>query len=339
MRRSALNQINWFPLQYRSQDIGTSAKLTAVGWKITYVPEIVQWGLAPDTFTSHAKQRSRWTADLFFTIAAYWGDRKKGGSAVRVRLGSTIVSFAWLSLTIITAVSIVAIPWILSTGSPAVVYQSPRQLQTLLYLESLSFFAAIICGFTRSRSTPSHGEVMLDWQRVGLIPSKAATIVRLIMSEFFGIKKQSFAPSLEPVYSKQPGWFKSLIPRFDTASLAHIFIFSAQLVGGYAGLRAIMTADENESLVRYLFSRAGYPAFFLLWVKYLLHSGIPIPLLISSRQVWPVRESLLIRDPVSKVAYPSEEAKNPRRIRMGQPLAKVAFFYHCLVLVSVCYIR
>ena len=293
----------------------------------------------PDTFSGHAKQRSRWTADLFYTIAAYWGDREKGDATMRVKLGSTIVSLAWLSLTIITAVSIVAIPWVLSTGSPTVVYQSPRQLQILLYLESLSFLAAFICGFTRSRSTRSHGEVMLDWQRVGLIPSKAATIIRLTMSELFGIKTQSFGPSFGSAYTNRPDWFESLTHKIDAASLAHIFIFSAQLAGGYAGLRAIMTADEDESLIRYLFSRAGYPAFFLLWVKYLLHSGIPIPLLVSSRSVWPIRESLLVRDPVSKVAYPSEEATNPHRIRMGQPLAKVAFCYHCIVLVSAWFIR
>lgn len=310
-----------------------------MGWKIEYVPETVQWGLVPVTVKKHIRQRSRWTASLVYSISAYWSDRETGDATLRLRLGATIASATLVFMNVIIAFSAVAIPWVLSTGSQTVIYQSPRQLQILLHLESLSFLAAFLCGFTRSRSTRNHGSIIHEGQRVGLALFQAATIIRLTITEFLGIKMQSFAPSSRSTSTNRPTWFGSLTHKIDVHLLAYLLTFSAQLAGGYAGLRATMTAAEDESLIRCLFSRAGYPAFFLLWVKYLLQSGMPLPLLMSSRAIWPLRESLLVRDPVSKVAYPSKEATNPHRIRIRQTFAQIALCYHCVVLVSAWFIR
>ena len=334
-----MDQIHWFPTKTHSEDITTSANLTGMEWKIEYVPETVQWGLVPDTVRKHRRQRTRWTAGLVYSISAYWSDRKKGDTTLRRRLGATIVSMTFVSMNVIIAFSAVAIPWILSTGSQTVFYRSPRQLQILLHLESLSFVATFLCGFTRSRSTRNHGSIIHEWQRVGLAPFQAAAIIRLTITELFGIKLQSFAPSSRSTSTNRPTWFGSLTHKIDVDRLAYLLMFSAQLAGGYAGLRAMMTAAEDESLIRCLFSRAGYPAFFLLWVKFVLQSGMPLPRLISSRSIWPLRESMLVRDPVSKVAYPSKEATNPHRTRIRQTFARIAFCYHCIVLVSAWFIR
>ena len=334
VRRQALNQIQGFATGNFSGDCITSLYLTAAGWKTTYVPETVQWGLVPDTVKKHHTQRLRWVAVFISLINAFWSKRTKGQATLRQRAGPTVLCVVIISANAFVAFSAVAVPWVLFTRSPTVVYQSSRQLQVLLYLESLSFLAALVCGFTRSRSGRSYGPIFLDFEQVGMSPFQAATIVRVTMSELIGRKLQSFAPSSKSTTSKVPGWFTFLTLKVDVDLLANLFIFSVYLAGGYVGLRTIVVAAQKEGLSRSLFSLAGYPAFFLLWGKYIIQSGTVIPLVMSSQPIWPVRENLLIRDPASKVAYPSEEAINPHRIGAAQTFAQFAFFYHCIVLVS-----
>lgn len=338
VRRQALHQIQWFPTDNHCDDIMTSVYLTAAGWKIAYVPETVQWGLVPDTVRRHNIQRTRWTGAFIYSILSLWSDRTKGHATIQQRAGASIPSVALVLTNALIAFSAIAVPWILFTGSQTVLYQSPR-LQILLYLQSLSFVAAFLTGFTRSRSSKSHGIIFPNWEQVGFAPFQIATIIRVTISELVGVKLQSFAPSFRPTPSDKTSRFQSLTQRIDVDLLAHLSIFSAHLAAGCVGLRTAMTATEHGSLIRCLFSKAGYPAFFLLWAKHLLQSGIPIPLIMSSRPVWPLRESLLVRDPVSKVAYPSKEATDPHRTRPAQTFAKLALCYHFIVFVSAWWIR
>ena len=168
---------------------------------------------------------------------------------------------------------------------------------------------------------------------MGFSPFRVVTIVRTTLRELTGIQLQSFAPSFEITPSKKSHLFTSLTQQVNFYLLAHLVIFSVYLAGGYVGLRTTITNGKDESLIRWLFSQVGYPSFFLLWSKYILQSGIPFPLMISSRPIWPLRENLLVRDPVSKIAYPSEEAINPQRTESAQHIAKVALYYHCVLLV------
>lgn len=145
---------------------------------------------------------------------------------------------------------------------------------------------------------------------------------------------QSFAPSSKAKPANRSYWFTALTRYADVDLLANLFIFSAHSAGGYVGLRTIVSAAEKGAILECLFTQAGYPAFFLLWGKYMIQSGTAISLMISSQPIWPLRENLLVRDPASMVAYPSEEAINPDRIGAAQTFAEFAFLYHCIVLVS-----
>ena len=312
----------------------TSVYLAAVGWKTKYVPETVQWGLVPDTARKHSRQRIRWTAVFISRISALWSERTKGHASIQQRAGATVSSVVVVFTNSLIAFSAVAIPWVLFTGAQTVIYQTPRQLQVLLYLESLAFLAALFSGVFRSRSGRSCGHIFLDWEHVGVSPFQAVTIIRVTVSELISSKMQSFAPSSESTLSNRSNWFTSLIRYADVDLLANLLIFSAHSAGGYIGLRTIVAAAETKGILQSFFSQAGYPALFLLWGKYMIQSGTVIPLMISSQPIWPIRENNLIRDPVSMVAYPSEEAINPQRIGAAQTFAKFAFFYHCVVLVS-----
>lgn len=60
MRRSALSTIGGWPLANIGEDILCSYLLQEQGWKSRYIPDQVQYGLAPDSFHSYISQRIRW---------------------------------------------------------------------------------------------------------------------------------------------------------------------------------------------------------------------------------------------------------------------------------------
>ena len=276
----------------------------------------------------------RWTGIFTSWLGRLWSEHAKGQASIRQQAGPTVLSIVIVANHTLIAFSAVAIPWILFAGSQTVVYQSPGQLQILLYLESISFLAALLSGFTRARSGRSYGHISFDFEQVGLSPFQAATIIQVTISGLIGRNLVLFAPSGKSTPSKTPNWITLLIQKVDVDLLANLVILSTHLAGGYAGLRTFLVASRKGNWLRCLFSQAGYPAFFLLWGKFVLQCGTKIPLMMSSQPIWPLRESLLVRDPVSKVAYPSQEAINPRRIGAAQTFTKLALFYHLIVLAS-----
>lgn len=58
--RDAIESIGGFPTTSLTEDVYSSTLMAAKGWKTVYVPEALQYGLMPDTFTSHIKQYTRW---------------------------------------------------------------------------------------------------------------------------------------------------------------------------------------------------------------------------------------------------------------------------------------
>lgn len=333
-----MNQIQWFPIRNYSGASLTSTYLAGAGWKTVYVPETVQWGLVPASVQKHHVQHMRWIGIFTSWLGRLWSEHTKGQASIRQQAGHTVLSVVIVANTALTAFTAVAVPCILFTGSQTVVYQSPKQLQVLLYLESLSFFAALLSGFTRSRSGRSYGPISFDFEQVGLSPFQAATIIHVTISGLIGRKLVLFPPSYKSKPSNTPNWITLLIQKVDADLLANLLILWTHLAGGFVGLRVFFAASQEGNSLRYLFSQAGYPAFLLLWVKYVLQCGTKIPFMISSQPIWPLRESLLVRDPVSKVAYPSQEAIDPRRIDAAQTFTKLAVLYHCIVLASTWWI-
>lgn len=60
VRRSAIDDIGNWPLADTGEDYMCSIMLSNAGWKIAFVQEDLQIGLAPDSLRSHVKQRMRW---------------------------------------------------------------------------------------------------------------------------------------------------------------------------------------------------------------------------------------------------------------------------------------
>ncbi|KAL3417926.1 Cellulose synthase 1 [Phlyctema vagabunda] len=66
IRRSALEDIGGWPIVEAGEDFMCSTILSNNGWKVGFVRENLQFGLAPDSLRSYKKQRMRWTVALKF---------------------------------------------------------------------------------------------------------------------------------------------------------------------------------------------------------------------------------------------------------------------------------
>jgi cellulose synthase/poly-beta-1,6-N-acetylglucosamine synthase-like glycosyltransferase len=66
MRRNALDTIGGWPLANIGEDILCSYLLQEQGWKTRYIPDDLQFGLAPDSFHSFINQRIRWVSLYLF---------------------------------------------------------------------------------------------------------------------------------------------------------------------------------------------------------------------------------------------------------------------------------
>lgn len=65
VRRQALEEIGGWPQVESGEDYMCSTKLSDHGWKIAFIPEKLQVGLAPESLRAHVKQRMRWVLILW----------------------------------------------------------------------------------------------------------------------------------------------------------------------------------------------------------------------------------------------------------------------------------
>lgn len=62
MRRAAIEDIGGFPIESISEDVCCSATLLGAGWKTAFVQQPLQYGLVPESYLGHVKQRTRWVS-------------------------------------------------------------------------------------------------------------------------------------------------------------------------------------------------------------------------------------------------------------------------------------
>ena len=70
VRRDALDEIGGWPLAETGEDFMCSALLSDAGWKIAFVRENLQSGLAPENIRAVVKQRMRWVSDSYARVSS-----------------------------------------------------------------------------------------------------------------------------------------------------------------------------------------------------------------------------------------------------------------------------
>lgn len=72
MRFTAWMDIGGFPEYAITEDLFTSWHLHGRGWRTLLVHEVLQWGLQPDCFVVHMKQRRRWVSNSDADVINMW---------------------------------------------------------------------------------------------------------------------------------------------------------------------------------------------------------------------------------------------------------------------------
>ena len=163
MRRSALDQIGGFPTGSLAEDVCCSSMLLGAGWKTCFVHEALQYGMVPDSFSGHIKQRARWVksqrpnlqsspihADYCQTIGTIQTSAKLNyflfGQVCREmsifqRFCGLVFALDTLS-TVPATISLLLFPVVLASGFRLVAYAHDDQLRWLIRLCFFSLFTS-----------------------------------------------------------------------------------------------------------------------------------------------------------------------------------------------------
>ncbi|KAL9595201.1 MAG: hypothetical protein Q9219_006595 [cf. Caloplaca sp. 3 TL-2023] len=337
-RRTALEQIGGIPTEFHCDDLMTSVYLAALGWKIEYIPETVQLGLVPDTVRDCVKQSQRWLAGHMYNLSLLRNSRANGRATMRHRIQVTLPSIIQTFASFVVMASLITVPFLMLYGVRLIEYQSPHQLRILLVLESLQFFAEVYSGYLRSRSSDFTGHILSDWAQIVTIPFLVTTSLRVIFTSLISGTAAKFASpaardrspnsSIMPpsTFTRIKTTIASKIP--DSILLVALSIFIPYAFIGLRTTYSLLTTPTTsifDSLSHNL-----YPPLVIRCLKYLLQSYYALSCILRLSQ-WPSREDMLDRDPVTKVAYPSTRATNPKRLRPRQTFTVLCVFYYVFV--------
>ena len=132
-RRVAIENIGGILENTISEDWIASLKLHHVRWEIVYVNELLQWGLMPDSFAGHIRQRQRWQ-EGFFSVADYSYETLSKNPSWGFKLRLRVLFLETLAVLIVGVSNLcfLAVPLILLLGRVLVLQQSLGQLRFLL---------------------------------------------------------------------------------------------------------------------------------------------------------------------------------------------------------------
>ncbi|KAF2427528.1 hypothetical protein EJ08DRAFT_615815 [Tothia fuscella] len=316
IRRSALESIGGWPLGSLAEDVCTSSMLLGAGWKTVYCHEGLQYGLVPDTWDGHLKQRTRWTLGTIQTACKLrfflFGSLLRKMTFFQ-RLSGFVFSVDAL-FKIFFPIAIATIPVVLAINQKLVAYRDEKQLRWLIRWCLVMFLAQRLnewimylpSGYRLSR----HEGRAIIW----MAPYHALTVVRAVLPKWAGGASMGFKPSgslngglsersaserapllqrLKFIIIDSHGWFHVCFILFTAGSVA------------YATSRAWTDTDRSTfKILESLLTHAFWPP--VMWLIILSALCQPIKYAINPPTM-PDREAMLDRDPATGIAHPKRE--------------------------------
>lgn len=313
-RRGAIAQIGGMPEDAIAEDFVASVRLRRAGWKLCHINEKFQWGLLPDSFTGHLKQRRRWKAGVLAladTLRQILSRSSHLEPTLRLRLLGLETSVA-LSVGI-TSLCFLMMPFLLASNRPLLLLPRLQNLRLLLCLAIIDMAAQVLHGAMMSWQTQFsiyvfHGFCEM-WLNIYLVPTLFRHWVPKWCLACLG-NLPKFTPGGSAA-SRSPEhdipYRHSVLLRlklilWEQGAWLHLLV----LVGTLAGL---WTAVRNTQDMSGILVRVGWPAAVLMWTSVISNAWVPIRYAVFTPKN-PQREKLLLRDPGSNVAYPSQAAKD-----------------------------
>ncbi|CAK7275306.1 hypothetical protein SEPCBS119000_006626 [Sporothrix epigloea] len=317
-RREALTEIGNFPLGSLAEDVATSTKMLGRGWKTAFVHEPLQYGTVPDDFASHLKQRTRWaigTVDTSFKLNfCLWGD-----SVRQMSFAQRFSGFLYASLslyTILLNISLFAIPIILILGKQLVAYADDNQLRWLVRACFAAFISNRLCEFVLFIPAGYHTGQRGSRYQLWMSPYIALCLVRAFaLPKWLGGQAQAFTPtgSISSKLNERDSTLrKSMAKRLWVTIINymgwfHIVFVYVTLVGvAMSTYRCFFWYTSLKAVLQGLVTHAFWPPLTFLFICSSMWT--PIAYAIDPPSM-PDREDLLIRDPKTGVAHPTESAK------------------------------
>lgn len=326
-RRSALDSVGGFATESIQDDILISLHLRAKGWKMAFVQEDQQYGQRPSTLGSFAKQWIRWMVGAINMVMILRSPKLQSLPAEQRRIGSTLMlSRVITTFSIAGSVMGVLLILYIYKGQPFVFHDSSAQLSVTLGLALMDRTLNSLYDYYVARST-GFRMGMVPHSDIWLTPYQIQGLVIPVL-EYLGVPERFAAAGTQLKDADPTG--KPLMKRlklvvWNSNAWMHLLYIVSLAV---ALVSAILCCSQNRSLEMLtwkdmvsptMLSSLLYPPFLQLVYICFTQSWAPIRYALSPVEV-AERESLLIRDEKTGVAYPTEEAKDLDR--------KVAFLGH-----------
>ena len=329
VRRKALDQMGGFPTECLVEDILTSMQICVAGWKSVYVNESLQWGSIPDSFGKHVKQMKRWTAGNLDLGRAL---REKKYSVDGALLIETTIAFSILRCILVLSV----LPILLLTEGRLILEQDLAEISTLLHLATLDFIMQSLEGFLVSAIADFYISILHDLAHLWMSPYLLSDMLRWFLPRMMGACTQNFKPSgirggLEDDEQYHNSVFRRLyVTLWFNSAFVHVIALCVCCAGVANIIAYTLISSKTETF--HWMTHAGYPPAVLLWTSIIWNAWMPIAYAIRPPHRSD-RETLVCRDPVSEVAYPTAAAKDQEHRKCSEVQWKFMVGYYAAVVL------
>lgn len=334
LRRTAIDDVGHFPLGSLAEDVATSTLMLGKGWQTAYVHEPLQFGTVPDDYASHIKQRTRWaigTVDTSMKLNfCLWGDEVRHMTFPQ-RFSGFLYSF--LSLySILFSLSLFAIPIILVMGHSLIAYTTENQLRWLVRLCFASLMTNRINEIFMFMPAGYHTGQRGSRYQLWMSPYISLCLIRsFILPKWLGGQTQAFKPTgslSSALNERDPKTRRNVFIRLWTIlvnynAMYHLAFVYLTLIGvSLSTYRCVsINAGNTHDILLCLLTHAFWPPMTFLFLCTSLWT--PISYAIYPPNM-PERERLLVRDPDTLVAHPTQQSK---KIAFGGQAAFFEFEY------------
>ena len=313
----------------------TSLLLCDKGWKTAYVWEPLQWGLVPDSYAGHAKQAMRWAQGLTSIILVYArSDPRLRNLGVGERLRPALGLLTYISTAVALTFAMLFVPAILISGRPFIASRA-LQLRNLLILNALQLLVTWNYGLINAETVDFRASIWPPYRHPFLAPFQSISLLEVA----FGIKRK-FSTSgnmLNGQCERNSRTSCSFIRRIKfllghLSSWLQLLVIMSSIFGAAHYIKIVLSLDISpQHRLQRLLVGIAWPSVFVHWMLFIVECWKPLSYAIFPPKIHS-REDLLERDPDTKVARPSNMAKNKERLRSSQGLSIMVLAYVTSVL-------
>lgn len=338
LRRSAVELIGGIPTDSISDSMMTSIVIWEKNWKIAYVWEPLQWGLVPEGYAGHVKQATRWTQGLISIVSILLsGSPRLRNLNLSTRIRMSLDALVFIGPIFALAFAMLFIPAVLISRR-SFVASSPKQLQHLLFLSALQLLANWTIGLMAAEGAGFRSPIWPPYRHPFLAPFQLMGILESLSPIKLKRNFTTAGSTLHGRRERESRASNSFIRRIvfvlgDFGSWFQLFVIASTIFGATHSIRTTLSLKhvDSQHQLQILLTGVAWPPAFVHWTLFIVECWRPLSYVIFPPKI-PTRETLLNRDPDTKVAYPSEMAKDEKRVRPSQRFSIVVLAYAVFIL-------